>query len=442
VSVRWLSRMDTRIALALAGCTTLVCWLLCVGVLIALWCAVARSDAPPEELTRLVRERATEGSAFSGRADFEARERWLRTLEGQSAFRIFIGARFDVYADRARVVSRGRGDTLCSQSRQACRTDDGLWLVMAPIGGDGDRLAVSFRGDAATNELRPLLVASAFLALAPAGGMAGTVTLVVVAFVTRGLRGRTRRIKEVVERWSRDRFDARILDGVDDELGGVCAQLDLMASALNQTRERDRAWGVYDERMRLLRLLHDDVKQDLFAATIHLGLAADAPPSRYSSSHDQAPIGRATFALERARHGLERLMSGSAPVTGTEASLSATVKLLVETWGREVVVEGELTDKSRVPSLLVAFVRETIINAFRHAAAARVIVRCGQDSASVWVVVIDDGRGGEAPFSGTTRGGLSRLRDEIEREGGLMTIDVTDGGANVRLVLPRSRLSG
>jgi signal transduction histidine kinase len=434
---RWLARLDTRIALTLAGCTTLVCWALCVAALVALWCVVDRSDVPPEELSRLVEERAAEGSAFVGHVDPEGRQRWLGTLEGRSRFRVFTGVRLDVYAERARIVSPAEGDLLCAWGRRSCRTEDGLWHVMAPIGSDGDRLAVSFRGDTVMRDLRPMLLASALFALLPAGAIAGMVALVVAAFVTRGLRVRTRRIREVVDAWSSERFDARILDGARDELGGVCAQLDAMAASLDRTRERDRAWAAEEERTRLLRLLHDDVKQDLFAAAIHLGLAGDGPPAKPASSKDHAPLAKATYAVERARRALDRLMADRPPSAQDGRSISAAVGLLVETWGREVLVEGDLSDDPSVPSVVVDFVRETVINAFRHAAATLVTVRSGQDASSLWVAVKDDGSGAGWFCLGTHQGGLARLRNQVERAGGLVVIDASARGSTVRAVLPR-----
>jgi signal transduction histidine kinase len=79
-------------------------------------------------------------------------------------------------------------------------------------------------------------------------------------------------------------------------------------------------------------------------------------------------------------------------------------------------------------------VSESLTNASRYAGAGAVEVRVALEAQAVLVEIVDDGRGGADPESGT---GLRGLADRIEALGGRLEVDSPPGaGTRISARLP------
>lgn len=428
---RRLARLDARIAATMAACTTFVYWALCVSAVGALWQAVFGADTPPAELVRLVEERAAEGAALHAPSSDASWYPWLNVLQQETRFRLFAGFWLDLPAEDARVVSADLASGLCPGGASSCRTADGRWHVTAPVGTGEERLAVTFAAAATQRSVSPWLLATALLMLLPAAAAAGLVTIAVTAVVTRPLRRRVRTILAAIDDWSRDGLHARILDDSSDELGEVGRRLDTMAASLEAARRRERARAAEEERSRLLRVLHDDVKQDLFAASLHL--------STFDS--DDSSLVKTKAAIQRARLALDQLLSERVVEAAITRPLADLVAELAAAWGRVVAVEGTPSTATSGNPILRAFVREAMVNAFRHAAPNSVTVRYGDDGDALWAEVEDEGQSSWNPARPTTRkGGLAYVRLLAEAAGGVVSLTSSPRGSRARVVLPRGSI--
>ena len=118
-------------------------------------------------------------------------------------------------------------------------------------------------------------------------------------FLTRRCQRRFTRLFDIIQAWNRGSLSLRIGDRSKDQIGLLGIQLDQLAEHLeederdlDELRQRNmrltdqvRALTVVEERNRLARELHDNVKQHLFSLTMtasgmraHLEEVADDPP--------------------------------------------------------------------------------------------------------------------------------------------------------------------
>ena len=89
-------------------------------------------------------------------------------------------------------------------------------------------------------------------------------------------------------------------------------------------------------------------------------------------------------------------------------------------------------------------VHEAVVNSARHGPATAVEVRVGVEGRKVRIVVTDNGRG--FPFFGhrghvllSVDGGPTTLWSRVEALGGALTVDSTEEGVRLEIVLPLER---
>lgn len=206
----------------------------------------------------------------------------------------------------------------------------------------------------------------------------------------------------------------------------------LVADALNA---EDRA------RQRIAEILHDEVLQELLVARqdIAEAIAAEgAPTAALAAVHEG--ITRATGLLRESVGELH-------PVTLTHGGLGAAVKTVAEHAARRghfdlrVVVAPDATGVH--DRLLLALVREALVNVERYASASAVSVTIARSGETVELVVEDDGRGmaagreEEALRQGHI--GLASARERVRALDGTMTVESDPAHGTrlaVRLPLP------
>lgn len=211
-----------------------------------------------------------------------------------------------------------------------------------------------------------------------------------------------------------------------DELGQTLRRL-------RRAQDRIRSLAVAEERGRLARELHDSVKQNLFAAGMHVGtaralLASDPRRAETSLRECDELILKAGSDLALVIHELK-------PVELEEIGLTAVLRDYIQGWSRRSGIEasfeaddGAPPTPTVVPEFEYALLRvaqEALANISRHSRAGSVTVRLSRRD-TVTLTVRDDGTGFD-PEPARAGFGLRSMRERVELLGGEFTIASAPG---------------
>jgi GAF domain-containing protein len=224
------------------------------------------------------------------------------------------------------------------------------------------------------------------------------------------------------------------------------AALALMMAETQRDRER---LAVYEDRDRIARDLHDLVIQRLFAT----GMMLESAQRRSNVPEVRRGVGKAVdeldVTIQEIRTAIFALRQGPAELpSGLRTRVLREINMAAVPLGFQPghhftgpvdTLVGELPGKN-----LIAALRETLSNAFRHAGASRIEVSVDADALlpdgrpAVRLTVTDDGVG--IPEGGR-RSGLKNLKRRAESLGGASWygpgIGEDEGGATVVWEVPR-----
>lgn len=204
-------------------------------------------------------------------------------------------------------------------------------------------------------------------------------------------------------------------------LTAFAAQAGLVLVLAEGATARQRL-GLYQERERIARDLHDVIVQRLYAAGMQLDLLARRP-SRKLARADAARLSEAIDQLDASIADVRSVVRALRNPDPEQASadLAESVAVEVATAGEllgfppVLEIDGELAD---VPADLAdharAALREALSNVVRHSGAHHVKVHIGRDG-GLRLTVSDDGCG--IP-EGVTHRGLKHLEERAEQAGG------------------------
>ncbi len=222
--------------------------------------------------------------------------------------------------------------------------------------------------------------------------------------------------------------DLRLLDDLGRQIG-VAARAALLTEDLRASRERLVA-AREEERRRLRRDLHDGIGPTLAA----IGMRAGAAETRLADDPEAAArlLVELQAEIAAAVGDVRRLVDGLRPPAIDEVGLVGALRLAadrLESPGAPVLDVGADGPLPELPAAVeVAAYRigtEAMMNAVRHARAARCTLRLvgGTD---LTVIVEDDGRGiGDAAGSGA---GLSSMQERAAELGGECRLEKRSGG--------------
>jgi signal transduction histidine kinase len=235
-------------------------------------------------------------------------------------------------------------------------------------------------------------------------------------------------------------MDAGPMQAGDDDVAAMrifasraAAELERRHQAAALRRSRTRVIDAADsERRRVGRNLHDGAQQRLVAVGNLLKLAR----RKLDEGAEAADVLRlAGDELGEAQAELRHLARGLHPVALSERGLRSALQSL--TVGCEIPVTLDVGVEPLPEQIELAayfIVSESLTNATRYAGAGAVQIRVAPEERAVLVEVVDDGRGGADPASGT---GLRGLADRIDALGGRLEIDSPSGtGTRVSARLP------
>ena len=203
-----------------------------------------------------------------------------------------------------------------------------------------------------------------------------------------------------------------------------------------------------EERIRVARDLHDGVLQSLTGIRLEIRAVAAAI--------DAAPTVRdRLFAIERAlaieQRELRFFIGGLGPSGGRprdddtlEGRLQALRERIALEWKMPVTIRfapDAAPLPERIERAVPLMVHEAIVNALKHGQPSRVAVTVHGGPDELRIVVTDDGRG--FPFHGRydhaalaeTEAAPKSLLDRVTALGGHMSVESTEGGSRVEMVL-------
>ena len=228
------------------------------------------------------------------------------------------------------------------------------------------------------------------------------------------------------------------------------ATLEENAGLHEQLVAQAREAGVYDERQRMAREIHDTLAQSLAGIITQLQAADQAAQAGEQRRHRDAALALARDGLTEARRSVRALrpeplqqagrIEDALAVVASRWSALHGVKAIVTTTGppRPIPAEAEL--------VLLRTAQEALANVARHARARAVRLTLSYIGDQVTLDVRDDGAGFTPVVNGTVvaldgplRGGfgLTAMRERVEGLAGTLAIESEPGaGTTISASLP------
>jgi signal transduction histidine kinase len=212
-----------------------------------------------------------------------------------------------------------------------------------------------------------------------------------------------------------------------------------LAAAHDRRRAEGRARRF--ERRRLVRALHDDLGQQLFAVRsetrrVREGAAAAGAELRARIDALERAVEAAEGALRVTMTTLAPLSAGGGPLGAALGEQAAAFTARTGVPAQVIVLGEPVPIGAEAGELLARAAREGLRNVERHAGASEVIVTLRAEAGSAELTVQDDGAG-PPPQEPPGRLGLRLLGEEAARQGGGLRLTRNDdAGATLRVWLP------
>lgn len=207
----------------------------------------------------------------------------------------------------------------------------------------------------------------------------------------------------------------------------------MQALAAELTRSEER------QRRELASVLHDEIGQNLFAATTQL-------VSLQNRAQEEKPaIAKIVALLDQISRDTRELTFELCPPVLYQLGLAAALQRLVDQSAKRYHIAMKLAGEGIGPAdlnvrgLAYHAARELLVNAAKHSRAHLVTLSVRQDDTSLHIAVEDDGVGLDARKAAAKKDGfgLFQLRERLELLGGSIQIDSEPGrGCRVSIRLP------
>jgi signal transduction histidine kinase/DNA-binding NarL/FixJ family response regulator len=242
---------------------------------------------------------------------------------------------------------------------------------------------------------------------------------------------------------------ARIFSAADADLLRMFAKHATIAlvnaNSYEAAEERARSQAAEAERERLLNEVHDLLAQGLVELVTELdGVERLAPPMDELSAHLHRAHGCATDMVASIRRALIGVGTSLLEGRGLEDALRLEVGWAQRARGMDakVVVAGApIPIDNALAQHVLSVAQEAITNIVQHSGAKTVRLGLVYDSASVSLLVQDDGQGFLADAAETRTGlGLRRMTERAHVGGGSIAVDSVPGwGTSIRAWFPYQR---
>lgn len=245
-------------------------------------------------------------------------------------------------------------------------------------------------------------------------------------WAARPLADRLTVIAQTSEQWAQGDFRQYLSDPGNDEISRLSSRLNTMAAQLSTVLAQRHALSTTEERQRIARELHDNVKQQVFAISMHLGAVGLAVPREAAQAH---ALLQAAQSMIQATHGeLASLIFALQPAARQARGLAHGLAELVDGWRTRGTTALTLSTPGNLPAVpvdveytLLRVVQEALVNAIRHSAAHQVSITVGGDGDAVTLAIADDGVGFD-PNECHGGLGLVSMQTRMRDIGGTLTI--------------------
>jgi len=280
------------------------------------------------------------------------------------------------------------------------------------------------------------------LGLVVFGAVIGTISGYVAA---RQLTVRFDGMSAAAAAWGSGDFSAAIADPAEDEIALLGRRLNLMAEQLTDLIHAREQLSVVDERNRLARDLHDSVKQQAFAVSMHLATAREVYERNPSDARRHLD---AAYAIARqSQQELTTIIQTLRPTELTQASFDRALDRYVAEWRAQTGIAAstkippEVVLPDPIEDGLFRIAQEALTNVARHSRATRVSVTLRRDAGAWLLDVVDDGAGFD--LRRARRGvGLHSMRERAAALGGTCDVTSSPQGTRVSVRFPDAKPEG
>ncbi len=194
------------------------------------------------------------------------------------------------------------------------------------------------------------------------------------------------------------------------------------------------------ERKRLARELHDETGQSLTSILLRLkALQTETDPDVI---HDR--LNGLRYLTGETLEEVRRLAMDLRPTALDDLGLVPAIRWYVQEWSKRseiIITFNPSTVVDRLPSnheiILYRAVQEGLTNIARHAYAQHATITLEQNANSVWLTIVDDGKGIHPGSSNRSGMGLEGMRERVALVGGRLQVDSTpDVGTRIVIELP------
>jgi signal transduction histidine kinase len=259
---------------------------------------------------------------------------------------------------------------------------------------------------------------------------------------------------DIVLRWcilpGREKTWSRILISVIDITERKRAE-----AALREYTERLRVMGLRMEeaqeagRHQIVRVLHDQVGQNLTALGLNLSILRSKMPTDLEAS-TASRLDDSLILLEETMQCIRDVMTELRPPTLDEYGLVTALRWYAERFSQRSGISILIKDENPGPRLLPAaeislfrITQEALTNVSKHARASQVVIRAESLGEAICLTIADNGVGFKIDALRSKTGepgwGLMTMRERAEAMGGQLRVESSPGkGTQVIVEVPRS----
>lgn len=260
------------------------------------------------------------------------------------------------------------------------------------------------------------------------------------SLIARSLVERLRSLSLAANAWSAGDFRVLVRDTSADEIGNLSRQLNHMAEQIQTLLATRQELAALEERNRLARDLHDSVKQQLFAISMHL---ASARTLLDAQKPVDTLLEHAEALTEQAQQELTATIHALRPAALHQVGLFEALRVYTAEWSAQHPITTEFQSQGQrelplqLEQVLFRVAQEALSNIARHSSATRLTIQLSAERHLVELSIIDNGRGFLAQVPHERGMGLQSMRERVASSGGTLTIESLPGkGTHITASMP------
>ena len=251
-------------------------------------------------------------------------------------------------------------------------------------------------------------------------------------------------VSAAMQRWTEGDLTRRVqLNGVVSvaEWDRLADDLNDMADRLEEVMETNRDLAVLEERNKISRELHDNIKQQLFSINMNLGAAQALEVKNPEKAAEKIQLTGA-MTLD-ALLDLDTLIGSIRPGNDENRKSLNNLNRYMKTWQESsgIALKKDIDDAVKITdeeiaSAILRISQEALSNVSRHSGAKHAEIRLEADELEVHLTISDDGKGFDAE-NGTDGIGLTSMRERTEQLNGSFEVHSKPGKTVISVCIPQ-----